>query len=308
MKRRKVLMWVCGLFVFSLFGIWVSEGDEQSEDSWPVLTGSYVGQTPPGMTPEVFAPGMISTQEKYELNSVFSPKGDEFYFEISTTTDEEKKRGIYFYIIMVSRQVNGVWTQPELASFSGGEYMTCDLFFSPNGNRLYFSSDRPLPWSASDKMSLWYVERTGNGWSEPQPLGPPVFSSKGGAQGTMSRNGSIYHRRGDDLFYAKFDDGKFLESVILGEEINSPYSEGKPFIAPDESYLLFIRYGMPESMDGGRGLYISFKKKDGSWTVARNTNIPGSLPKVTPDGKYFFFSRDKDIYWVDAEVIDRLRP
>jgi hypothetical protein len=71
---------------------------------------------------------------------------------------------------------------------------------------------------------------------------------------------------------------------------------------------MFNRYGMPESIGGGRGLYISFRKNDGSWTVAQNTDIPGGLPKVTPDGKYFFFSRDKDVYWVDAGVIDRLRP
>ncbi len=306
MKRRAIL--ICGLFALSVVEIWTLEAAEQSKDSWPVLTGPYLGQTPPGLAPEIFAPGGISTEEKYELNSVFSPKGDEFYFEISTSTDEEKSGGIYFYIIMVSKQVNGVWTQPELVPFSGGEFITCDLFFSPDGNRLYFSSNRPLPWNASARMPIWYVDRTISGWSEPKPLGPPVFSSKSGGQGTMSQNGSLYHRRGDDLYYAEFDEGKFKESVILGKAINSPYSEGKPFIAPDESYLLFIRYGMPASIDGGRGLYISFKNMNGSWTVAKNTNIPGSLPKLTPDGEYFFFSRDGDIYWVDAKVIDRLTP
>jgi Tol biopolymer transport system component len=114
----------------------------------------------------------------------------------------------------------------------------------------------------------------------------------------------MYFRMGDDLFYSKYENGKFSDPVKLSEAINSPYAEGKPFIAPDESYLLFIRYDMPASIDGGRGLYISFKREDGSWTPVKNTNLNGSLPKITPDGKYLFFSKGGDIYWVDAKIIE----
>ena len=124
------------------------------QDDFPVLKGSYLGQKPPGMTPEVFAPGIISTEEKYELNSIFSLKGDEFLYEISTTTPEEKKEGLYFYIIMVSKQVNGIWTKPEMAPFSG-KYSTMDMCFSPDGNRLYFTSDRPNPWDSSSNTHIW---------------------------------------------------------------------------------------------------------------------------------------------------------
>ena len=85
-----------GVFIGILLSIIFSSNAQQ--DEFPVLRGPYLGQKPPGMTPEVFAPGIISTREKYELNSIFSPKGDEFYYEISTTTPEEKKKGIYFYI------------------------------------------------------------------------------------------------------------------------------------------------------------------------------------------------------------------
>jgi hypothetical protein len=94
----------------------------------------------------------------------------------------------------------------------------------------------------------------------------------------------------------------------MPETVNSPYAESKPYVAPDESFLLFVRYAMPKHIDGGKGLYISFKDKAGSWTQAKNTNILGSLPKFTPDGKYFLFSRGGDIYWVDAKVIKDLKP
>ena len=291
--------------IISFFAFW---GGFAQQTDFPVLKGPYLGQKPPGMTPEVFAPGIISTEEKYELNSVFSPQGDEFYYEISTTTPEEKKKGEYFYIIMVSKQMNGVWTKPEMVPFSG-KYSTMDMCFSPDGNRLYFTSDRPNPWDVSPKNNIWYVERTGNGWSNPVILPPPVYTPEvRQGQVSLAANGTLYFRTGDDLFYSKYKNGKFSNPVILSEAVNSPYAESKPYISPDESFLLFVRYDMPRSINGGRGLYISFRGEDGSWKPAKNTNIDGSLPKLTPDGKYFFFSRGGDIYWVDAKIIEELKP
>ncbi len=43
--------------------------DEVAEDS-PVLSGPYLGQEPPGLEGELFAPGVMST-EMDELNAVF---------------------------------------------------------------------------------------------------------------------------------------------------------------------------------------------------------------------------------------------
>ncbi len=278
------------------------------EKDFPKLTGPYLGQNPPGMKPEIFAPGIISNKDRYELNSEFSPKGDEFYFELSTTTPEQKRMGVYFYVILVSKSINGVWTKPEMVPFSG-KYATMDFCFSPAGNRLYFTSDRPNEFESTPKNNIWYVERRRGGWSEPIILGPPIYKPNvRQGQHTLAANGTLYFRSGDDLFCSKYVNGNFTEPVILPPEINSPYPESKPYVAPDESFLLFVRYDMPVSIDGGRGLYISFKKKDGSWTTAKNTNIQGSLPKFSPDGKYFFFSRGGDIYWVDSKVIEDLTP
>ena len=278
------------------------------QSEFPVLKGLYLGQEPPGIKPDIFAPGIISLDDRYELNSEFSPAGDEFYFELSTTTPEEKKQGIYFYVIMVSRLVDGVWTKPVMAPFSG-EYATMDHYFSPDGNRLYFTSDRPNSLESTPKNNIWYVQRTDDGWSEPSMVGPPVYSPEiRQGQVALAANGSMVFRTGDDLFYSKFLDGQFTEPVLLPETINSPYAESKPYIAPDERFLIFVRYDMPESIDGGRGMYISFRKEDGTWTPARNTGIIGSLPKFSPDGEIFFFSRGGDIYWVDADVIYNLKP
>jgi dipeptidyl aminopeptidase/acylaminoacyl peptidase len=208
---------------------------------------------------------------------------------------------------MVSKRINGVWTEPEMAPFSG-KYSTMDFCFSPDGKRLYFTSDRPNEYESEPKNNIWYVERKGKGWSEPVILGPPVYRPKvRQGQHSLAADGTLYFRSGDDLFYSEYKDEKYSEPVLLPNTVNSPYPESKPYIAPDERFLLFVRYDMPESIDGGRGLYISFRRENGSWTEAQNTGILGSLPKFSPDGMYFFFSRGGDIYWADARIIKGLK-
>ena len=95
-----------------------------------------------------------------------------------------------------------------------------------------------------------------------------------------------------------------------GNEVNSEEYDMQPYIAPDESYIIISRLCIE-----GKDLYISFKKNDGSWTKAKNmgerinSEADEFNPYVSPDGKYFFFSRGGgcDYYWVSARVIDELK-
>ena len=49
------------------------------KDDFSLLKGPYLGQKPPGMTPEIFAPGIISTNLDERI-AAFTPDGKEFYF------------------------------------------------------------------------------------------------------------------------------------------------------------------------------------------------------------------------------------
>jgi len=114
-------------------------------------------------------------------------------------------------------------------------------------------------------------------------------------------------------------DGKYEEPKLLSEKINGGKSF-HPFIAPDESYLIFD--GKREGGYGDSDLYISYRQQDGSWGDVINlgdqinTDAWEAVASVTPDGKYLFFNRnmgsdkyeDVDIFWVDAEIIETLRP
>ncbi len=76
--------------------------------------------------------------------------------------------------------------------------------------------------------------------------------------------------------------------------------------------LIHNASGRPDSLGQG-DLCVSFAGKNGPWTndvhlgESINTKDNEYCPQMTPDGKYFFFTRGEDIMWVDARVLDRFR-
>ena len=137
----------------------------------------------------------------------------------------------------------------------------------------------------------------------------------------MQKNGNLYFTseiegvRGEqDIYISRFDGEKYLAPEDLGEAINSDGKDLAPFIAPDESYLIFTRTGEDTKKTD---LYISFIDPEGCWTNAIdmgekiNTEYHDLCTSVSPDGKYLFFLSQREgkyrIYWVDAKIIEDLK-
>jgi hypothetical protein len=118
----------------------IGEVDLQGEGCLPVehrsgsptlpLTGDYLGQRPPGETPQLFAPGVVSTCKEHSA-AMFTPDGTEMYF------GRMFPAAIYFM-----QRTDGGWTEPEVAPFSG-QYNDLYPFLSADGQTLAFSSNRP---------------------------------------------------------------------------------------------------------------------------------------------------------------------
>jgi hypothetical protein len=286
----------------------------QGQD-FPVLKGEYLGQKTPGMIPEIFAPGIIST-EKRELNSVFSPNGREFYFTLWTESEG--------YRIMVMKKTENEWTKPEVASFSG-KYVDFDMCFSSDGKKLFFCSKRPVPGVKISKSvsDIWFVKRTETGWGEPVHLGYPVNSGSHQVYPTLTLDGTLYFStmRDDnigkrDIYKSKLENGAYRKIKNLGNAINSVYDEGDTYVAFDESFMIINSRGRPD--DYGKGdLYISLKLKNGKWSKAKNmgkqinSNFNEYCPILSHDGKYLFFTSTRtgngDIYWVDANILEKFK-
>ena len=213
-------------------------------DEFPVLKGDYLGQKPPGTTPEVFAPGIVSTS-KSEFNAAFSPDGKLLFFSVNESSGRET--------MVYMRYESNQWTPPQSAPFVSNRN-DCDPFFSQDGSRLYFISTRPKKNDERSKdWDIWYVERTDSGWSEPRNLGPPVNSNQDEYYVSLTREKTIYfasNRAGGygsfDIYRSKFVDGHYLKPENLGASINTKYLEHDPFIAPDDHPYekLYQRHGL----------------------------------------------------------------
>ena len=300
---------IFGLGIVLLICISFANWASAQQNDLPLFKGSYLGQKPPGLIPEVFAPGFIST-DKSELNSVFSLDGKEFYYTIYTPEP------VGNYTIWYTKMIDGVWTEPEIPSFCS-EHTDVDMSFSPDGKQIYFCSRRPVPGNPKPEYYIWYSNRLkDHSWSEPILMDFPVNTPFSETYPTFTKSGRMYvasNRTGSigskDVYSIDYVDGKYTNAVNLGDSINTEYGEGDTFISPDESYMIITCWGRPK----GKGMDISFKKEDNSWTQkvniekALNWDIVGGCPYVSPDGKYFFFTSNGDIYWVSSEIIDKVR-
>jgi hypothetical protein len=104
----------------------------------------------------------------------------------------------------------------------------------------------------------------------------------------------------------------FAEPEAVGGGVHSNAPDAHPFIAPDESFLVFDSYR--EGSGGFGGIYVCFRSADGTWGDAILLNgllgIPpfAGQPALSPDGRYLFYSLHWDMYWVSAGILEELRP
>lgn len=274
----------------------------------------------PGTTPEVFAPGIVSTDEAIELNGVLAPDGREFFF---TRRDAQRR-----FVMQRSRLVDGRWTTPEaVEAFRGGAGDTAvDMAYSADGDELVILGRGPGGIGDPPGLDLWRLRREGDGWSYAELMPPPVSSEHHESYPCLVADGSVYfssRRPGglgqSDIWRAqRLPDGSFAEPVNLGAPINSEHSEGDTWVAPDETLLVLTSYRPGGS--GSGDLYVSRREPGGAWSSPRNlgpTINSADLdfcPMATPDGRILFFSRrvgdswdsatGGTVYWVDARVLE----
>ena len=276
-----------------LLSVLMMGGNSHSQDESPVLEGPYLGQTLPSSNPEPFAPGIIST-EYFEYGGVFTPDLNEFYFIRGGEEGEEQE-------FVVFRNTNNRWRETIISPRVG------QPFVAPDGKTIH--------------LGRRYIERSDSGLSELQSLGSPFEDIRIMRLTASSRGTWVFDEVGSDgdgvLRYSLLTDGTREEPRELSEEINTGTWNAHPFIAPDESYIMWD--GRRDDGFGDSDIYVSFRQQDGSWGAAINlgdkinTEAWEASASVTPDGKYLFFHRETapgnvDIYWVDGQVIETLRP
>jgi hypothetical protein len=258
---------------------------------------SLLGQKLPGNEPVLFAPYIVS-DELSNRDIAISPKGDEIFYCITSP-------GFIFSVIVQIKKVDGVWSAPEVASFSrDSRYKFIEPAFSHDGNTLYFSSNMPsVAGGEPVDNDIWAVRREGDGWGTPYNLGSPINSEGGEYFPSLTSVGTIYFTRNEPdestsfIYRSTFNDstGRFSEPLKLPAEINCGEDRYNAFVAPDESFVVIPAEGVEENVYGSN-YYIVFRGNDGGWTAPVNmghhfnTN-PGRgwSFSMSPDGKLIFF-------------------
>ena len=283
----------------------------------------YVGQPLPGLAPERFAPGLVST-DAIELNGVFSPDLREFYFTRVVDGVDTMHQ---------IRVADGTWGTPRelLLLPNRARAEAADMVLSRDGQELFFLADFPraLP-PEKPNYDIWRSRRAGDGWSQAERVPAPVNSRGYEYYPSFGPDGSLYinsNRDGTGAIYraARLADGTFAPPVKAGPPFLP--RAGDLSFAPDGSFIVVSTQRPRVGGSFRNNLFISFRRADGTYAefveLDNTINTPAHewCPMVTPDGKYLFFSRrfgaydtqgwdgttDGDVFWVDVRALDKYR-
>jgi Tol biopolymer transport system component len=263
-------------------------------------------QSTPLPDPQIFAPGIISGPAN-DGAPTFSPDGNTLFFTRSAA---------HWSVILESHKLNGTWSKPTLASFSG-EWPDSSPAMSPDGAYIVFQSTRPLiPLVTPPKpgvpipgivSNLWRVDRTTSGWTQPVRLPDTVNIGHSIWKPTIAANGDIYFTWIDDkgskrLFVSERTSGQYQPAKPL------PFSDGStldvdPEIAPDGSFIVFCSAGRLPGDPHDRLFLVH--REGANWGKVQQIRYAGDEkpygsstddePRLGPDHRTLYFSSDRTL-------------
>ncbi len=259
---------------------------------------AYLGQTPPGDTPKIFAPGILADKGEFTANrTAISSDGKEIYYCTNRSWKNSNDLKVKCF-----RFDGQKWIGPTIINEHMGQ-----TSISPDGQSLFLGSDQ-------SGGTVYKSSRTPNGWSAPEPYIDRNYMIY---DFILTRSGNKYAASNgtwgspSDAQAWRFslmppsDADTSIQNLVF--PLNSQGFNGDFFVASDESYMIV---STKETKSFECELYISFRKKDKTWTEPKSLGplINDGLAHrygqyVSPDGKYLFYTRaesEKDcaIYWV----------
>ncbi len=246
---------------------------------------------------EVFAPGFVSTG-LYERDIAISPDGNEIIYTLGDFKQTTR-------CLVAIKKKGDTWGKKEILAFSG-QYNDIEPFFSPEGKKLYFASDRPVSDDTGRKdYNIWVSERTTLGWGEPVSLQSNINTQHDEFFPSIATNNNLYFTSArengigtEDIYMSRYANGEYLEPVPLDTNVNSATYEFNAYVNPEENLIIFSSYGRKDDMGGG-DLYLSKKDEQGNWSPSVNmgpevnSNKLDYCPFVDFSRGNFYFTSDR---------------
>lgn len=302
-------------------------------------TGPYLGQKAPGDQPELFGPGVISDGFN-NRDMAMMPDGSEIYYAVNM-------RNFDMSTILAIHKVDGGWSKPEVPPFARDtRFKYLEPAISPDGLKFFFVSSQRDGKNNND-IWVMHRENGGWGKPEKlgENINTAVSETFPSItnDGTL-----YFSRVGDDpsvehIYRSRLIDGQYANAEKLPDQVNSGKTQFNAFVAADESYLIVSVYGREDSL-GSIDYYIVYRNENDEWSEPVNMGDKINTASaqeysayVSRDGKYLFFmstrlprenetgddvyslenlssihnspeNGNSDIYWIDAGIIDELRP
>lgn len=186
-----------------------------------------------------------------------SPDGQTLFFTRNNFNDGNTERSeeglVKLNIFSAQRNPEGAWTNVTRLPFNSAEFNTAHPSMSPDGKRLYFSSNRPGGFGG---MDLYYSDLSNGVWSAAINMGPTVNTEGNEIFPFIDPNGRLYFASnghlglgGLDLFYSSPKGEKDWNlPVNLGAPINSTHDDFGICFGGDLSWGFFT-----SDRDGGAG-------------------------------------------------------
>lgn len=299
-----------------------------------LLKNYYFDPSVPGDTAIVFAPGFVSTDQHEHSRITFSKDGTEMFWSVIPVNSNYLETGGKSFKpdeqnIWHSKIINDEWSKPvilNIANISGSSSPA----FSINGDIFYFRTRKSgaVPNTKLKPDQLWKVSYDREeGWGVPITENELIDLQvkKTFMSFCFAENNNLYFDYGApdekgewywNIYFSEFKNGRYLPPIKLSSGVNEGEVSWCPWIAPNESYLVYSSHRDGEYGNGD--LYINFRDGDGKWShpinmgKKVNTSKQERFPSVSPDGKFLFFARHmpdtfSDIFWVDAKIIEELK-
>lgn len=267
---------------------------------------NYLNMTPPPSdSAVVFAKGLVSKKGRWDEKITFSPDGKEVFWGI-----HPDNKNYFRPYIMHSRLINKKWSEPDTLAYSKNRKLGWPLL-SPDGDMLFMEEVTEKS-NTGVTGNIVCSKREKEGWSAPVTIIPEMESKEGFGLAQITRDGTFYFydRFMHVAYSAKLKDGKVSKPTPLPYTVN-PAVEF--FVSPENDYIIF------KPISWHTETHISFRTKNDEWTLPlalsdyfkKNPKFAGigegGAPSVSPDGKYYFFVRWGEIYWVRTDFIEILR-
>lgn len=158
----------------------------------------------------------------------FDVSGSDMYFTRSNYFRGKAVRssdGWINLVVLKASRTGDSWTKEQELPFNGKDFNTCHPSISPDGDRIYFASDRPGGFGGLD---IYYVDKQGDDYGDPVNLGASINTDQDEifpfihADGTLFFSSNGWEGSGGlDLFYSKQADGAWLTARNLASPFNS---------------------------------------------------------------------------------------